>query len=342
MTEEIRSDYFDVGKLPAKMLQQLLREIPVDDDRVLAGPGIGMDAAAIRFGDRVLIAKTDPITFTADDIGWYAIQVNANDIACLGGTPKWFLATLLLPEKRTDTALVQALFRNLQEACEDTGISLVGGHTEITTGLDRPILCGSMLGEADEQGLLDIRTCRPGDRLLLACGIAVEATSIIARVREEELLETYDADFVARCRNFARQPGISVLRAARFVQQVAQVRAMHDPTEGGLATALHEVADASGCGFWVQEEQIPMWPESKVLCDQFDLDILGVISSGSLLIVVSPDEAEKAVTGLQGRGIEVQEIGYLTADSQQRLIQRSGNEATPLARFDRDEITRLF
>ena len=117
---------------------------------------------------------------------------------------------------------------------------------------------------------------------------------------------------------------------------------MHDPTEGGLATALHEVADASGCGFRVQEEQIPMWPEAKVLCEQFDLDILGVISSGALLIVVPAEETEKAVAGLQKQGIEAQDIGFLTEDARERVIQRATGETESLPRFDRDEIARLF
>ena len=342
MAEEIHSPYFEAGKLPAEMLQRFLREHTVADARVIVGPGIGLDAAAIRFNDRVLIAKTDPITFASDEIGWYAVHVNANDIACLGGTPKWFLATILLPQNQTDEALVQSIFKNLHQACEDLGVTLVGGHTEITTGLDRPIISGSMLGEASEHELLDIRTCRPEDRLVLASGIAVEAVSIIARVRGGELLDIFDDEFITRCQNFIHQPGISVVRAARIARQAARVRAMHDPTEGGLATALHEIADASGCGFQVQEELIPMWPEAKVLCEHFGLDILGVISSGALLIVVPQEEAEKVVAGLQQQGIEARDLGYLTDNSRERLSHQAGGEAVALPRFDRDEIARLF
>ena len=83
----------DVGKLPADLLNKLLNATAISDPRVLLGPRVGADAAVIDMGDTVLVAKSDPVTFAADRIGWYAVQVNANDIVCLGATPKWFLAT---------------------------------------------------------------------------------------------------------------------------------------------------------------------------------------------------------------------------------------------------------
>src|SRR3954470_4201436 len=139
------------GKLPPELLAALLAEIPRRDPRVLLGSGIGEDAAVLDFarqpagdragGDRLLIAKTDPITFAGDLIGWYAVHVNANDVACAGAIPRWFLATALLPQRWSE-ADIAALFKQLTEACTSLGVTLVGGHTEVTGGLDRPIVVG--------------------------------------------------------------------------------------------------------------------------------------------------------------------------------------------------------
>ena len=138
----------ELGKFPPRLLERLLGQIPATDPQVLVGPGIGEDAAVIAWGDRLLVAKSDPITFATDMAGWYAVQVNANDVACTGGIPKWFLATLLVPEGFSEAG-AEELFRQILDACAALGISLVGGHSEVTWGIDRPIVLGSMLGEVE-------------------------------------------------------------------------------------------------------------------------------------------------------------------------------------------------
>ncbi|MDQ7065249.1 MAG: AIR synthase family protein [candidate division KSB1 bacterium] len=332
---------FCAGKLPADELARLLHKYRFADARVLAGPAIGMDAAAIRFDKRILLAKTDPITFASDEIGWYVLHVNANDIACMGGVPKWFLATLLLPENTTDADRVERIFADMAAACKQMGVSLVGGHTEITPGLDRPIVVGAMLGETSQDGLLNLADCQPNDRIILASGIGIEATSIIAREKEAELADMYDDEFVKRCKNFIHQPGISVLRVAREARRAVPVRAMHDPTEGGVATALHEVADACGCGLVIDEEAIPVLPESKLLCDQYNLDVLGVISSGALLIIVDEQHKHNLLKHFHEQKILAADIGYLTRNPGERLLRKE-DYTRPLPRFDQDEIVKLF
>ena len=135
------------GKLPLEDLSRLLERYAPKDPRLLVTPGIGRDAAVISFGDRYLVAKTDPITFATDQIGWYAVNINANDIAAMGGIPRWFLATLLLPGGKTGPGEVEEIFRQISAACRELGVSLCGGHTEITPTLERPIVVGQMLGE---------------------------------------------------------------------------------------------------------------------------------------------------------------------------------------------------
>src|SRR5205823_1647746 len=145
------------------------------------GPRVGEDAAVIDLGDRYLVAAADPVTFATDDVAWYALQVNANDIAVRGARPRWFLATLLLPPATTTDESVQALFAQLAEACDELEVTLVGGHTEVTHGLDRPVLAGTMLGEVDKAKLVTTGGARPGDAVIMTKGIPLEGAAIIAR-----------------------------------------------------------------------------------------------------------------------------------------------------------------
>ena len=149
------------GKLPPELLERLLARLP-SDPRLLLGPGIGRDAAAIDIGGgRALVAAADPVTFAKDQLGAYAVPVNANDVACLGARPAWFLATVLLPEEATPD-LAEEIFEQIRTACETLDVALIGGHTEVTPGIDRPIGAGTMLREVDPQLLVRPEHARAG------------------------------------------------------------------------------------------------------------------------------------------------------------------------------------
>ena len=331
-----------VGKLPASLLRQLLADLPVDDD-VLVGPGIGRDAAAIRVGDQVLVLKTDPITFPTNDAGWYLVNINANDIACMGAEPRWLLVTALLPEAGATPDLVEALFSSLRDGCQQTGCVLIGGHTEITEGLDRPILVGQMVGVTTQERLIDPTTARPGDAVLLIGGIAVEGTSILATDASERLAREIDPDVLESASNFARSPGISVLRyARRLAEQVGgNIKAMHDPTEGGLATGLLEIAEATELGISVDSAAVHVYEESVAITEALDIDPWGLIASGALLAVVPAEHADRAVESCREPGVPAARIGTLTSDPAERtLIVDGKRESIPV--FAVDEIARYF
>jgi hydrogenase maturation factor len=287
-----------------------------------------------------LVANTYPITFAIREIGWSAVPVNANDIACTGATPRWFLATLLLPAERTTPPLVDAIFEQIARACAELGVVLVGGHTEITYGLDRPIVVGCMLGEVAAERLVRPDGARPGDILLVTKGVAVEGTAIIARERDEGLAGL-DGAFLERCRGFLHDPGISVVRDAAVATAVGEVHAMHDPTEGGLATGLWELAEAAGVGLEVDEAAIPILPETRILCERLGLDPLGLIASGALLLVVKPEDAPAILAALERDGIPAVCIGR-AVEQERGIVLRSAAGERPLPRFERDEIARLF
>jgi len=329
-----------VGKLPSKCLERLLR-LCRPDPRVLVRAGIGQDAVALTFGDQVVVAKTDPITFATDRIGWYAVNINANDVACLGAAPRFFLATLLLPENQTSEELAEEIFRDIAASCEALDVTLCGGHTEVTYGLHRPIVVGQMLGEVERHRLVSNERSQVGDDVVLTKGIAIEGSAVIAREKGQELRGPIDEAVVARARAFLEQPGLSVVPEAAAVCRATHPHAMHDPTEGGLATGLHELADAAGLGVLVEADAITVLPETRVLCRHYGLNPLGLIASGALLVVTAPADTEAALEALASEGVAARRIGRMVERSEGVSIRRGGRrEALP--RFDSDEVARLF
>ena len=332
---------FPTGKIPADYLDRLLRSVECRDPRVVRGGCFGEDAAVIEFGGRYLLAKSDPITFATERPGWYAVQVNANDIAAMGGTCRWFLATLLLPEGSADEAAVTAVFRDITEACEELGVELVGGHTEVTHGLDRLLVAGQMLGEATRKTLCTKEMIQVGDRLLLTKGLAVEGTSLIARECFERLTPAFKPEILERAAGFLCDPGISVVREAAIAVETGLVHAMHDPTEGGLSSALYELASASNTGLMLDTDAVRIYPETNALCDFLGLDPLGLIASGALLIAC-PKKGEPVIrTSIEKAGIPCATIGEVVP-AEQGVTEVKDGRRVPLRKFDRDEICRLF
>ncbi len=331
---------YPTGKLPLEDLSRLLARYTHKDPRIVVVPGIGRDATVISFSDKYLVAKTDPITFATDQIGYYAVNINANDIAAMGGVPRWFLVTLLLPEGKTGPGDVEAIFAQLSSACKELGVVLCGGHTEITHGLNRPIVVGQMLGEVEKGKLVSPDKIRPGDEILLTKGIAIEGTALIAR-EKQGLRRLLGEDQVVRCRHLLKHPGISVLREARVANEVAEVHAMHDPTEGGLATGLHELAAAAGVGMLVEMGKITIFPETEILCRKLKLDPLGLLASGALLIAVAAGESEKVITALKVEGISASVIGKIWEQEKGMKLAQEGR-VKDMPSFGRDEVARLF
>ena len=328
------------GKLPHDLLARLLERLP-EDPRLLLGPGIGRDAAAIDIGNgRVLVAAADPVTFAADQIGRYAVHVNANDVACLGATPAWFLATVLLPDGAPE-ALAEEIFGQIRTACAELSVIPIGGHTEITLGIERPIISGTMLGETTEDELVRTGDARPNDHVLLTAGIAIEGTAILAREAPEALRRAgVPPDTIDRAAGWLGSPGISIVAAARVACATGHVRALHDPTEGGLSTALSELAYASDLAASVRVEDIPVLPETAWICQALRLNPLGLLASGSLLIVAAPEHCASVIRALEDKNITATCIGDLTSGERGAIIDRRSQQ--PLARFERDELARFL
>ena len=327
----------ELGKFPPALLERMLGQIPATGPQVLAGPGIGEDAAVIAWGDKLLVAKSDPITFATDMAGWYAVQVNANDVACTGGVPKWFLATLLVPQSFSESD-AEGLFRQILDACAGLGISLVGGHSEVTQGIERPIVLGSMLGEVEPGRLVRTGGAQEGDSIVLTKGVALEGTAILARDYSTALGQAgVSNEVIQRAAAFLTDPGISVVQDARIAAEAARVHSFHDPTEGGLFTGLREVAKASGLGLAIEEGSIPVLPETESICRALGLNPFGLLASGALLITLPPEDVPALLGQLEQGGISGWEIGQMIAQEEGLTLFGREGEA-PLPEFDRDEL----
>ena len=314
---------------------------------LVVGPQLGEDAAVIKLGDNYLVATSDPITFATEDIGWYVVCVNSNDIAAMGAVPKWLLVTLLLPEDATTPAMVRDIMAQLTQACEEFDIALCGGHTEVTPAVTQPVVIGQMMGITHKNALFTSADTRVGDALILTKGLGIEATAIIAREREAQLREKCDAQFLEQAKNYLTHPGISVLKDAQIAIATGGVHAMHDVTEGGVSTAAYELATAAGLGVVVYSDKLLGSPIlygdiTRTLCDMFELNPLGVISSGAMLIASEPEKGETICQALSAASINADIIGkFLPSESGLWLKDATGTQQ-PLPVFETDEIAKLF
>ncbi len=331
----------NVGKLPPDLLERLLSTVPIRDPRVLLGPRVGEDAALIDMGDMALVVKTDPITFATDLIGWYAVQVNANDVACMGARPRWFLATVLLPEG-SKPEQAESVFHQIVSACQELDITLVGGHSEVTHQLQRPIVVGQMLGEVERERVVRTGGALPGDAVVLTKGIAIEGTALLAREAAAALQEAgVPTDILGRAREYLFNPGISVVSEALAARDAFNIHSMHDPTEGGLATGLREIAQAAGVGLDIDGASIPLLPECRAVCSALDLDPLGLLASGALVITLPEQEAQPLLEMLKKKGTAAKVIGRVTS-LEEGLSLHTGDGTRDFPSFERDELARYL
>ncbi len=330
-----------LGKLPPQLLKTFLQHFSQEDPSVVLGPGIGLDCAVVDIGDRLLVFKSEPITFVADDIGWYAVQIACNDIASSGARPRWMLVTILLPEGETTPDLVNTIGQQLAKACAAYNITIIGGHTEVTLGLDRPILNTTMIGEVAAERLITPRGAKAGDALLLTQSIPLEGTAILAREFAEQLAGKFTIEEIAQAQNYIYNPGISVYPAAQTAISGGDVHAMHDPTEGGLAAALHELAAACGCTLVLEPEAVPISDLSRRICAHLNVDPFATIASGALLLAVPPAETAAIIDALNGKGIPCSVIGHIETGAS-GVLQQIGEKRIPLPLPERDEIARMF
>jgi len=236
---------------------------------------------------------------------------------------------------------VLEISRQINQACRDLGISVVGGHTEITYNLDRPLVLGTLIGEVEKERLVTPRGAQPGDVVLLTKGVPVEAVSILAREFAAPLRAILSEEEIQTAAGYLTHPGIGITRAARIALQAGRVHAMHDPTEGGLAAALWELADASATSLVIEREAVHILPLGARICQFFKLDPLATIASGALLLTAPEADASAIISALQAEGIHCAAIGRVHPgpSAVHEIVEGRTNL---LKRPERDDIGRVY
>ena len=306
-----------VGKVPENVLKRsVMKQLHYTRDEVILGPGIGEDCAAIALEpDEILVMSTDPITGTTKDVGKLAIQITANDLASSGAEPIGVMLTILLPEGTREIAL-KRIMEQMEEACRHAHIQIMGGHTEVTKTVNQPVVSVTGVAKAKRGCLVTTAGAEPGMDIVLTKWIGIEGTTILAKEREEELKERFPESFVDAAISF--QQYLSVVPEAAVAVK-SGVRAMHDVTEGGIYGALWEMAEASGVGLEIDLKKIPIRQETVEICEYFDINPYGLISSGAMLMATENGAA--LVEALQRSGIEATFIGKAT-EGNDRVIMR--------------------
>ncbi|MHA2212934.1 MAG: AIR synthase family protein [Candidatus Thorarchaeota archaeon] len=302
------------GKVPPSILESLVfSRLGKSDPRVLLGPKLGEDASLIRIGNRVLVASTDPITGSIEDIGWLAVHINANDIATFGVAPRWFLVSIMLPIASTIDDIGR-IMNQIHRAAEQLDVAVAGGHTEIN---------------------VTSRGAKPGDSIIVSKSIGLEGTAILATECHSRLVGSLGEGLLETARGTRDQ--ISVVREGVSAFQTGHLTAMHDPTEGGIAGGLHELCDASHVGFEVELDRIPTIEPTRLICDELGIDALNLISSGCMIMTCESDYDEAVAKAIESEGIKATIIGKVMEDQEYRKLL-SDDGSVPLPRPETDAL----
>ncbi|MCX8208524.1 MAG: AIR synthase family protein [Sulfolobales archaeon] len=333
-----------MGKLaPDLMLKYVIGRTGAPDPSVLVGPSIGEDAAIIDLSDgRVLVVHSNPITGAVENIGWLAVHVSCNDIAVRGARPRWLLPVLYLPEN-SGVDLIDRITGQVDRAARELGAAVVGGHTEFTPGLGRPLISMTAVGIASRGRYITTGGARVGDLVLMTKTAGVEGTAILSTDFRNLLLELgVPEELVERGRKFIER--VSVAREALLLAERGLATSMHDPTEGGLVGGLAEVAYASGTTIYIRESDVRVAEETEAISRALGVDPLRLISSGTLVATVPPDKAGEALRALEEEGVEASVIGTVSEKSGDLVVveRRSGRIERVSDVYVEDELFRLI
>jgi hydrogenase expression/formation protein HypE len=318
------------GKIPVDILKEVIfKNLGAKRDDVAVGPAAGIDGAVVNMGSKSLILSMDPITGALERIGWLAVNINANDISTFGVEPTFFLSCILLP-KEADRRTVEIISSQMNKAAQGLGMAIIGGHCESTPGLVKPIVVGCAIGVTKKGNYVTAAGAKAGDKIIMTKTAGIEGTAILASDREEKLRKTIRSSTLKNAREFFSM--ISVAKEASIAFKTGGVRAMHDPTEGGIAGGIHEVADASNLGFKIIEKRIPVAKETREICAAFEINPLYLIASGSMLIAARKDATDKIDKRLMRSGISASIVGEFLPSPEDRIVKRENGIEEELAR----------
>lgn len=326
----------EIGKVPENVLKRaVFKQIHHRRPEVILHPGVGEDCSAVEVASgEVLVFSVDPITATDKGTGTFAVHVTANDLASSGAEPIGIMTSIILPPRKREKYL-RELMGEIEEACNELKIEIMGGHTEISAAVNQPIVTVTGVGKVKKDALVSTGGLNPGDELVLTKWAGLEGTAIIAAQKREKLLETLPEEIVDTARDFYKY--LSVVPEAN-VSVKTGISAMHDVTEGGIFGALWEMGAASEVGITADLMKIPIRQETIEVCEIFGINPYRMMSSGSMLIGCA--NGNLLVEKLAEAGIPAAVIGRAT-DSNDRVIT-NGEETRFLEPAGSDELYKIY
>lgn len=306
-------------------------------------PQMGVDAAVLRVGERYLVVAEDPIFPTPglplESFGWFTVHIGASDVAVLGVKPQFLSYSLLLPPG-TPEEEVAVIVRSISAACRELGIAIVGGHTGYYPAVTVPTIGGvTVFALADR--VISPAGARPGDRLLLTKGAAIEAAGLLAAVFGEEMRQAGIPEGTVR-EAAAQVYQMSVVKDALTAAAAGGVHAMHDATEGGVLRGVYEMAEAAGLGVQLELDRIPVSPATAATCRYFGIDPLAAISEGTLVLAVAPEAAPEVLSALHRAGIAAAEVGSFLPAAEGKVALRADGSSVPLSPPEVDPFWEVF
>jgi len=326
------------GKLHPRLLAKyIFKRVGFRDPDVLIGPSYGEDAAIIKVENTKLIAvHADPITGAVSNIGKLAVNIACNDIAVRGAVPRWLVFVLCLPPENYESILNEITLQ-VDEEAKKLKVMVVGGHTEVTEWLDRPFIVMTCIGTIRDR-YITTDAAKPGEAVIAVKWAALEGTSILASDYEDTLVKRgVSRETIQRAVKFIDY--ISVVKEALALSELP-VSAMHDPTEGGVAAGLAEIAYASNVEIEVWEDKIPLRKETVKICNALNIDPLKLISSGMLIATIDKNLVEEAKSRMEKLGLNLSVIGEVKK-GRGLIIHRANGKTEKVGPYVRDELFRI-
>ena len=300
----------EIGKIDSDLLKQIVfGKIRYKRPEVLVRPGIGEDCAVVNFGEEYnCVMSTDPITAAATDIGRLAIHITCNDIASNGVQPVGIMLAVMLPYGTTEED-VAMIMEQAGETAEKLQVEIIGGHTEITNAVVKPVIVSTAIGRAPVDSTNSADNMQVGDHILITKRVGIEGAGIIASDLEDQLKDVLTEEELAQAKSFLSE--VSVVKEGIIAGEIG-TNGMHDVTEGGVLGAVYEMAVIANHGVEIHKDKIPVDQVTLKIADKFNIDYMRLISSGCMLIVAAEDKKDEIMEKISAAGINVSDIGIIT------------------------------
>ncbi|MEZ0535886.1 AIR synthase family protein [Caldicellulosiruptoraceae bacterium PP1] len=308
----------EIGKVPNHILKNYIFDNIKYKDEIKLYPSLGEDSAAVDISGNIAVLTCDPVTASDNNSGYISVIIVCNDLASSGAIPVGILSTILLPPNSSENEFAK-IIENIKVACDELNITLLGGHSEVTHNVTKPIIISTGFGKTEDKYLVSTKNAKVKDKIIITKSLAIEGTAIIANDFEDRLKEFLPDKLISEAKNFIKN--ICVVKEGLIARKYAN--SMHDITEGGLFGALYEVCKASNVGAIIYERNIKLNKITQKICEHFNINPYKLISSGSMLITTN--KAEELLNELKQNNIDAFIIGEVIESNEIKFIRLDGS-----------------